>query len=51
VFLQSYRAEITHFIAVLNGEAAYEPPHDQIAVMRVLEAVYKSAEEGREIRL
>jgi predicted dehydrogenase len=51
VFLQSYRAEITHFIAVLNGEAAYEPPHDQIAVMRVIEAVYKSAEEGREIRL
>ncbi len=50
VFLQSYRAEIAHFIAVLDGEAAYEPPTDQLHVMRVLEAVYKSAEEGREIR-
>ena len=50
VFLQSYRAEIAHFIAVLNDDAAYEPPTDQLHVMRVLEAIYKSAEEGREIR-
>lgn len=50
VFLQSYRAEIAHFIALLNGEAAYEPPEDQIKVMRLMEAIYKSAEEGREIR-
>jgi predicted dehydrogenase len=51
VFLQSYRAELAHFIAVLNGEAAYDPPEDQIKVMRLMEAIYKSAEEGREIRL
>jgi len=51
VFLQSYRAEIAHFIAVLNEEATYEPPEDQLRVMRVLDAIYKSAEEGREIRL
>lgn len=51
VFLQSYRAEFAHFIAVLNDEAAYEPPEDQLKVMRVMEAIYKSAEEGREIRL
>jgi predicted dehydrogenase len=50
VFLQSYRAEIAHFIALVNGEAAYEPPADQIQVMRIMEAVYKSAEEGREIQ-
>ena len=50
VFLQSYRAEIAHFIAVLNGEAAYDPPADQLQVMRIMEAVYKSAEEGREIQ-
>ena len=49
VFLQSYRAELAHFIAVLNGDAAYDPPKDQIEVMRILEAAYKSAEEGREI--
>jgi predicted dehydrogenase len=49
VFLQSYRAELAHFIALLNGEAAYEPPVDQLKVMRIMEAVYQSAEEGREI--
>jgi predicted dehydrogenase len=51
VFLQSYRAEITHFISVLNETSEYDPPTDQLQVMRVVEAVYKSAEEGREIRL
>ena len=51
VFLQSYRAELAHFIAVLNGDAAYDPPKDQLEVMRVMEAAYKSAEEGREISL
>jgi predicted dehydrogenase len=51
VFLQSYRAELAHFIAVLNGDAAYDPPKDQLEVMRILEAAYKSAEEGREISL
>ncbi len=51
VFLQSYRAEIAHFIAVLNDEASYDPPTDQIKVMRLMDAIYRSAEEGREIRL
>lgn len=49
VFLQSYRAELAHFVAVLNEEIPYEAPDDQLKVMRVLEAIYKSAEEGREI--
>lgn len=51
VFLQSYRAELAHFIAVLNGDAAYDAPKDQLEVMRILEAAYKSAEEGREVTL
>jgi predicted dehydrogenase len=51
VFLQSYRAELAHFVAVLRGEAKYEPPTDQVIVMRVLEAIYKAADDGREIRL
>ena len=50
VFLQSYRAELAHFVAVLSEEIPYDPPDDQLKVMRVLEAIYKSAEEGREIR-
>jgi len=49
-FLQSYRAELAHLVAVLRGEAPYEPPADQVAVQRLVDAVYRSAEEGREIR-
>jgi predicted dehydrogenase len=51
VFLQSYRAELAHFVAMLREEAPYEPPDDQLKVMRVVQAIYRSAEEGREIRL
>jgi predicted dehydrogenase len=50
-FLQSYRAELAHAIAVLNGEAEYEAPTDQIVVYRTLEAIYKAADEGKEVRL
>jgi predicted dehydrogenase len=50
-FLQSYRAELAHFVAILKEEAQYEPPTDQLEVMHVMEAIYKSADEGREIRL
>lgn len=51
VFLQSYRAEIAHFISMLKDESPYEAPDDQLKVMRVMDAVYKAAEEAREIRL
>jgi predicted dehydrogenase len=50
-FLQSYRAELAHFIAVVRGESVYEPPSDQAMLHRVLEAIYRAAEEGKEIRL
>jgi len=51
VFLQSYRAELAHFIAVVNEETPYDPPEDQLVVMRLIEAIYKAAEDGREVRL
>jgi predicted dehydrogenase len=47
-FLQSYRAELTHFLAAIAGDVAYEPPIDQVTVQRVLEAAYKAAEDGKE---
>lgn len=50
-FLQSYRAELAHAIAVLSGEAEYEAPTDQLVVYRTLDAIYKAADEGKEIRL
>jgi predicted dehydrogenase len=50
-FYQSYRAQLAHFVAVVRGDVKYEPPEDQIVVHKVLEAIYKSAEEGKEVRL
>lgn len=50
-FLQSYRSEIAHFVSMIRGDTPYELPLDQLEVMRILEAIYKSAEEGREIEL
>jgi predicted dehydrogenase len=50
-FFQSYRSQLAHFVAVVKGDAKYEPPEDQIIVHKVLDAIYKSAEEGKEVRL
>ena len=50
-FIQSYRAELAHFVAIIAGDAEYEAPTDQIKLHRIVEAVYKSADEGREIKL
>ncbi len=50
-FIQSYRAELAHFVAVIRGDAPYEPPTDQVTLHKVVEAIYKSAEEEKEIRL
>lgn len=50
-FIQSYRAQAAHFAALLSGEAPYEPPKQQALVHRVLEAAYRSADEGKEVRL
>jgi len=49
-FTQSYRAELAHFIATVRGETEFEPPADQITLFKIVEAVYKSADEGKEIR-
>lgn len=48
---QSYRAELAHFLAVMREETGYESPTDQIVVHRVAEAIYKSADEEKEISL
>ena len=50
-FAQSYRAELAHFVAVVAGDAKYEAPTDQVVLHRVVEAVYRSADEGKEVRL
>jgi hypothetical protein len=50
-FVQSYRAQLAHFLAVLTGDAKYEAPNDQVVLHRTAEAIYKSADEEKEIRL
>jgi predicted dehydrogenase len=50
-FIQSYRAELAHFVSVIGGESEYEAPTDQVVLHKIVEAIYKSADEGREIKL
>jgi predicted dehydrogenase len=50
-FIQSYRAELAHFAAVAQGDSPYEAPTDQVTLHRIAEAIYRSAEDGKEIRL
>lgn len=50
-FVQSYRAQLAHFLAVVRGETPYEPPTDQVTLHRVVDAIYRAAEEEREVRL
>ena len=49
-FIQSYRAELAHFLAMVRGEAPYEAPTDQVTLHRIVEAIYRSAEDGKEVR-
>ena len=49
--VQSYRAELAHFVAVVRGESPYDPPTDQVTLHRILEAAYRSAREQCEVKL
>jgi len=50
-FAQSYRAEWTYFLAVIRGEVNAPPSRDQLLLQRVVDAVYRSADEGRDVAL
>ncbi len=50
-FNQSYRAELAHFLSVLRDETPYEAPTDQVILHKVVEAAYRSADEGKEVKL
>jgi predicted dehydrogenase len=49
-FTQSYRAELAHFVAMVRGESKYEAPSDQVVLHKIVESIYKAAEDGKEIR-
>ena len=50
-FNQSYRAELAHFLSVVRDETPYEAPSDQVILHKVIEAAYKAADEGKEVKL
>lgn len=50
-YAASFRAQWAHFLAATTGEAAPPSLQDQVTVLRTLEAIYRSAADGRDIAL
>lgn len=50
-YTNAYRRLLDHFVRVVTGMAEATLPDEQVALMRVVEAAYRSAEEGREVML
>ncbi len=50
-FTASYRAEWAHFVACTRGEAPAPKGDEQLLLHRVLDAIYKSAAEGKDVAL
>jgi predicted dehydrogenase len=50
-FVASFRAQWAHFLAAMSGRAPAPSLAEQVKVLRVLEAVYRSDAEGRDIAL
>jgi predicted dehydrogenase len=50
-FTQSYRSELAHFVAAVRGDIEPELPTDQVRLYKLVDAVYRAADEGKELRL
>jgi len=50
-FTASYRAEWAHFLAAIRGEAKAPSLDEHLTLHRVIDAVYKSADDGRDVQL
>lgn len=50
-FTASFRAQWAHFLAAIAGEAEAPDLAEQVTLLRVMEAIYRSAAEGRDIAL
>lgn len=51
LYTASYRAELQHFVEAIRGERELEAPEEHVTLMRVIEAAYRSAGEGREVEV
>lgn len=50
-FTASYRTQMQHFIEAVRGEKKLAAPEDQVRLMDIMEAAFRSASEGREVDL
>lgn len=51
MFVQSYRSQLAHFLAVVRGDEKYESLKEQVRLYKLLDAIYKAADEAKELRL
>jgi predicted dehydrogenase len=50
-FTASFRAQWAHFLAAVTGEAKVPKLSEHITLLKVIEAIYKSAAEGKDVAL
>ncbi|HUG41975.1 MAG TPA: Gfo/Idh/MocA family oxidoreductase [Longimicrobiales bacterium] len=50
-YTASYREQLRQFVAAATGGTHQPAPREQVQLMRIVSAVYESAEKGREVRL
>jgi len=50
-FAASFRAQWAHFLAAVAGRVSTPPLQEQIQVLRVVEAIYRSDADGRDVAL
>jgi predicted dehydrogenase len=51
LFTASYRQELQYFVEVVRGDREARAPREHVALMRLMAAAYRSAEDRREISL
>ncbi len=51
LFTASYRNELQHFAEVVRGEREPDSPREHVALLRLVEAAYRSNDEKREIAI
>ena len=50
LYVAGYRRLLDRFVGMVIGERAVEQSEEQVRLMRVIEAAYRSAREQREVR-
>ncbi len=50
-FALGLRAQWAHFVAGVRGDAAAPSLQEQVVLLKVMEAIYQSAEQGRDVVL